>query len=61
MSEDSGDDRSSCSSGTFDEFAAGACGSLRAEDLERGESSESDAEGVAFDDAGSDCDDFCCL
>ena len=54
MWEDSRDDRSSCSSGTFDEFAAGACGSLRAEDLERGASSDSEEAGLVFDGDGGD-------
>ena len=43
-SEQSDDDRSSCSSGKFAEITAGASGALRVQDLERGASS--DFEGI---------------
>ena len=58
-SEQSDDDRSSCSSGLFAEIIAGASGALRVQDLERGASSE--FEGIVFDDSDGDVGDFCGL
>ena len=58
-SEQSDDDRSSCSSGLFAEIIVGASGALRVQDLERGASSE--FEGIVFDDSDGDVGDFCGL
>ena len=46
---------------TYAFYVAAACGSLRAADLERGASSDSEAEGLVFDGDGGDGGDFCGL
>ena len=57
-SEDSGDERSSCSSGVWDHLQESARGSLGVELADRGGSSGSEEEGLVFDGEAQDVGDL---